>query len=42
MEIPFDFSDIVCVPMDSRGRWRLLVAKEIKQQGIEVDLNKAI
>jgi predicted nucleotide-binding protein len=42
MEIPFDFSDIVCVPMDTRGRWRLLVAKEIKQVGIEVDLNKAI
>jgi predicted nucleotide-binding protein len=42
MEIPLDYSDIVCVPMDSRGRWRLLVAKEIKQAGIEIDLNKAI
>jgi len=42
MEIPFDYSDIVCVPMDPRERWKLLVAKEIKQAGIEIDLNKAI
>lgn len=42
MEIPLDYSDIVCVPMDPRERWKLLVAKEIKQAGIEIDLNKAI
>jgi hypothetical protein len=42
MEIPLDYSDIVCIPMDSRGRWRLLIAKEIKQAGIEIDLNKAV
>jgi hypothetical protein len=42
MKIPLGDSDIVCIPMDSRGRWRLLIAKEIKQAGIEIDLNKAI
>ena len=42
VEIPSDFSGTVYIPMDLRGGWRLLVAKEIKQAGIEIDLNKAI
>lgn len=42
VEIPSDYSGAVYIPMDSRGGWRLLIAKEIKQAGIEVDLNKAI
>lgn len=42
MEPPPDYSGIVFIPMDSRGGWKLLVAKEIKQAGIEIDLNKAV
>jgi predicted nucleotide-binding protein len=42
MQIPSDYSGIVFIPMDSRGGWKLLVAKEIKQAGIEIDLNKAV
>jgi predicted nucleotide-binding protein len=42
MEIPPDYSGIVFLPMDSRGVWKLLVAKEMKQAGIEIDLNKAV
>jgi hypothetical protein len=42
VEIPSDYSGVMYIPMDSRGGWRLLVAKEIKQAGIEIDLNKAI
>jgi predicted nucleotide-binding protein len=42
VEIPSDYSGTVYIPMDPRGGWRLLIAKEIKQAGIEVDLNKAI
>jgi len=42
VEFPSDYSGVVYIPMDSRGGWRLLVAKEIKQAGIEIDLNKAI
>jgi predicted nucleotide-binding protein len=42
VEIPPDYLGAVYVPMDSRGGWRLLVAKEIKQAGMEIDLNKAI
>jgi predicted nucleotide-binding protein len=41
-EIPSDYSGTVYIPMDSRGGWRLLIAREIKQAGIEIDLNKAI
>jgi hypothetical protein len=42
VEIPSDYPGVVTIPMDSRGGWRLLVAKEIKQAGVEIDLNKAI
>jgi predicted nucleotide-binding protein len=42
LEIPSDYSGVVCIPMDFRGGWKLLIAKEIKQAGIEIDLNKAI
>lgn len=41
-EIPLDYPGVVFIPMDSRGVWRLLVAREIKQAGIEIDLNKVI
>jgi predicted nucleotide-binding protein len=42
VEILSDHPGVVSIPMDSKGGWRLLVAKEIKQAGVEVDLNKAI
>jgi hypothetical protein len=42
VEIPSDYSGTVYLPMDSRGGWRLLLAKEMKQAGMEIDLNKAI
>jgi predicted nucleotide-binding protein len=42
VEIPSEYPGAVAIPMDSRGGWRLLVAKEIKQTGMEIDLNKAI
>ncbi len=41
-EIPFDDPGGVFIPMDTRGGWRLLLAREIKEAGIEIDLNKAI
>jgi predicted nucleotide-binding protein len=42
VEIPSDYPGVVTIPMDARGGWRLLVAKEIKQANIDIDLNKAI
>jgi len=42
VEIPLSYPGIASIPIDSRGVWRLLVAKEIKEAGIEIDLNKAV
>ena len=42
VQIPPEVSGIAAIPMDFRGGWRLLVAREFKQAGVEVDLNKAI
>jgi len=42
VEIPSDYPGVVTIPMDSRGGWRLLIAKEIKQAGMEIDLNRAM
>lgn len=42
MKIALDDWGVVNIPMDSKGGWRLFIAKEIKQTGIEIDLNKAI
>jgi len=42
VEIPLNYPGIAVIPIDSRGGWRLLVAKEIKEAGIEIDLNKAV
>ncbi len=42
MEIPSDYQGVVYVSMDDAESWRLLVAREIRQAGLEVDLNKVI
>ncbi|MGQ9647770.1 MAG: TIR domain-containing protein [Thermodesulfobacteriota bacterium] len=42
VEIPSNDLGAPTIPMDSRGTWRLLIAKEMKQAGVDVDLNKAI
>lgn len=42
VELPSDFEGVVYIPMDDAGGWRLPLAREIKQAGIEVDLNKAM
>lgn len=40
VEIPSDLQGVLYIPMDSAGAWRIALAKEIKNAGIEVDLNK--
>ncbi len=42
VEIPAGDLGALCIPIDSRGTWRLLLAREMKQAGIDLDLNKAI
>jgi predicted nucleotide-binding protein len=42
VEILSDYEGVVYVPMDDPNGWRLLLAREIKTAGIEIDLNLAM
>jgi predicted nucleotide-binding protein len=42
VEMPSDFHGVIYLPMDEAGGWKLKLASELKQAGIEVDLNLAI
>jgi predicted nucleotide-binding protein len=42
VEIPNDISGVVYVPLDSHSAWHLAVAKELRNAGYEVDMNKII
>jgi predicted nucleotide-binding protein len=42
LELPSDFSGILYVPIDRAGAWKLVLAREIKSSGIEIDLNKVM
>jgi hypothetical protein len=39
---PAALEGAVRVPVDEEGLWRLLLARELKRAGLDVDLNKAI
>lgn len=40
VEIPSDMSGLLYILYDSAGAWRLLLAKELKNAGFAVDMNK--
>ena len=40
VEIPSDYQGVLYIPMDTAGAWKMTLAKEIKNAGINVDLNK--
>ncbi|MDY7094985.1 MAG: nucleotide-binding protein [Acidobacteriota bacterium] len=42
VERPSDYSGLVYIPLDANGAWQFALAKDLKQAGIDVDLNKAI
>ena len=42
VEVPSDIHGVVYVSMDEGGGWKLKLASELKQAGIDVDLNKAM
>lgn len=42
IEAPSDYSGVLYIPLDESGGWRLLLIKELKSAGYEVDANKAI
>ncbi len=41
-EVPFHSPGVVFIPMDSRGGWKLLVAKQIEQARVQTHPNKPI
>jgi predicted nucleotide-binding protein len=42
VEIPSDYLGVVYIAIDSAGAWKFNLAKELKQAGLSVDLNKLI
>jgi len=42
IEVQSDVHGVIYVPFDDSGAWRLLLARELKAAGIEVDLNLAV
>lgn len=42
VETPNDISGVVYVPQDAAGAWKLMLAKELKSSGYNIDMNKAI
>ena len=42
IETPNDISGVVYVPMDDSDAWHLLIARELKKSGYDVDMNKVI
>ncbi|MGQ7952122.1 TIR domain-containing protein, partial [Providencia huashanensis] len=42
VEIPNDISGVVYVPLDSHSAWHLSIAKELRNAGYPVDMNKII
>lgn len=42
IEIPSDFSGIIYIGLDNSGAWKMLLAKEIKEAGLDIDLNNLL
>ncbi len=40
VEIPSDYLGVVYINMDDEGSWKFKLAKELKQAGLQLDLNK--
>lgn len=42
VEIPSDFSGVLYHELDSGGAWRLMLARELKAGGLDIDMNRAL
>ena len=42
VELPSDYHGVLFVEMDSAGAWKLQLGREMKQAGLDIDLNKAV
>jgi len=40
VETPGDISGVVYTPMDSAGAWKISLAKDMREAGLEIDMNK--
>jgi predicted nucleotide-binding protein len=41
VEIPSDYSGVLYLPFDANGAWKFSLAKEMKEAGLDIDMNKA-
>jgi predicted nucleotide-binding protein len=41
VELPSDYQGVLYVPMDDAGGWKLLLAREMRHAGLDVDMNRA-
>lgn len=42
VEIPSDINGLLYIPYDEKNDWKISLAKEIKESGIKIDLNKIV
>lgn len=42
VDIPSDYQGVVYIPLDGDGNWKLLLVRELKVAGFDVDANRAI
>lgn len=42
IELPTDLAGILYIPLDERGDWKLVLARELQTAGLSVDMNRAI
>lgn len=42
VEVPNDISGVVYVPLDEHNAWHLAIAKELRNAGYDIDMNKAV
>jgi predicted nucleotide-binding protein len=40
VEIPSDYQGVLFIHMDDDGGWKLLLGREMKEAGLDVDLNR--
>lgn len=42
VEIPSDYQGVVFESLDKKGNWKFSVARELKEAGFDVDMNKIL
>jgi len=42
VELPSDYDGVLFIPLDENGGWKLLLARELKQAGFDIDLNRVL